>query len=170
MKWLSKLQENNFEESKLNKTITSKINEFREIQDEIAELEGNKNQVLPEDMEDFENDLKELKIELNKVDDAICLAIDKKIEKAPMMAEKIAKMVEARKGKSGNGGQPTTPKPAAQQSAPTQTQQAPQPKPIQQEDGGQVEEKKGTNWGSVALGVLLVGLTGGLAYRYFKNK
>jgi thiol:disulfide interchange protein len=172
MKWVTKLQDNNLQESNLNKGITSKIKEFKELQNEIAELEGNRSQVEADDVQEFENDLTDLKQELSKIDDAICLAIDKKIEKAPMMAEKVAKMQEARKNKSANGGQAPAPKPAQQEKqTQTQTQQAPSPKPAQQQaSGGQVEEKKGTNWGSVALGVLLVGLTGGLAYKYFKNK
>ena len=81
-------------------------------------------------------------------------------------------MQEARKNKSANGGQAPAPKPAQQEKqTQTQTQQAPAPKPAQQQaSGGEVEEKKGNNWGNVALGILLVGLTGGLAYKYFKNK
>lgn len=172
MKWVTKLQDNNLQESNLNKGITSKIKEFKELQNEIAELEGNRSQVEADDVEEFENDLTDLKQELSNIDDAICVAIDKKIEKAPMMAEKVRKMAEARKNKSGNGGQAPAPKPTTQPKAPTPT-----PTPVaesapaqQKASGGQVEEKKGNNWGSVALGVLLVGLTGGLAYKYFKNK
>ena len=169
MKWVTKLQENNIQESKLNKTITAKIKDFKEIQQEIKDLESNRNQVSADDMDDFNSDLKELKSELDKSDMDICAAIDKVIERMPMMAEKVRKMAEARKSK---GGQASAPKPAAQPKAEAQPQQqAPTPTPAQQQaSGGQVEEKKDTNWGSVALGVLLVGLTGGLAYRYFKNK
>ena len=172
MKWVTKLQDNNLQESNLNKGITSKIKEFRELQNEIAELEGNRSQVEADDVQEFENDLTDLKQELSKIDDAICVGIDKKIENAPKMAQKVAKMQEARKNKSANGGQAPAPKPAQQEKqTQTQTQQAPAPKPAEQKaSGGEVEEKKGNNWGNVALGILLVGLTGGLAYKYFKNK
>ena len=153
MKWVTKLQDNNLQESNLNKGITSKIKEFKELQNEIAELEGNRSQVEADDVQEFENDLTDLKQELSKIDDAICVGIDKKIENAPKMAQKVAKMQEARKNKSANGGQAPAPKPAEQKAS-----------------GGEVEEKKGNNWGNVALGILLVGLTGGLAYKYFKNK
>ena len=172
MKWVTKLQDNNLQESNLNKGITSKIKEFKELQNEIAELEGNRSQVEADDVQEFENDLTDLKQELSKIDDAICVGIDKKIENAPKMAQKVAKMQEARKNKSANGGQAPAPKPAQQEKqTQTQTQQAPAPKPAEQKaSGGEVEEKKGNNWGNVALGILLVGLTGGLAYKYFKNK
>ena len=171
MKWVTKLQDNNLQESNLNKGITSKIKEFRELQNEIAELESNRSQVEADDVQEFENDLTDLKQELSNIDDAICLAIDKKIEKAPMMAEKVRKMAEARKAK---GGQASAPKPTTQPKAEVPTQQTQTPTaaaPAQQKaSGGEVEEKKGNNWGNVALGILLVGLTGGLAYKYFKNK
>ena len=172
MKWVTKLQDNNLQESNLNKGITSKIKEFKELQNEIAELEGNRSQVEADDVQEFENDLTDLKQELSNIDDAICVGIDKKIENAPKMAQKVAKMQEARKNKSANGGQAPAPKPAQQEKqTQTQTQQAPAPKPAEQKaSGGEVEEKKGNNWGNVALGILLVGLTGGLAYKYFKNK
>ena len=172
MKWVTKLQDNNLQESNLNKGITSKIKEFKELQNEIAELESNRSQVEADDVQEFENDLTDLKQELSKIDDAICVGIDKKIENAPKMAQKVAKMQEARKNKSANGGQAPAPKPAQQEKqTQTQTQQAPAPKPAEQKaSGGEVEEKKGNNWGNVALGILLVGLTGGLAYKYFKNK
>ena len=173
MKWVTKLQDNNLQESNLNKGITSKIKEFKELQNEIAELEGNRSQVEADDVQEFENDLTDLKQELSKIDDAICVGIDKKIENAPKMAQKVAKMQEARKNKSANGGQAPAPKPTTQPKAPTPTPTptATAAAPAEQKaSGGEVEEKKGNNWGNVALGILLVGLTGGLAYKYFKNK
>ena len=170
MKWLTKLQENNIQEGKLNKTITAKIKDFKEIQQEIKDLESNRNQVSADDMDEFNSDLKELKSELDKSDMDICAAIDKVIERMPMMAEKVRKMAEARKSK---GGQASAPKPAAQPKA-----EAPTPTPTpatapaqQQASGGQVEEKnEGGNWGKWILGGALVILTGGAAYNYFKNK
>jgi hypothetical protein len=172
MKWVTKLQENNIQEGKLNKTITAKIKDFKEIQQEIKDLESNRNQVSADDMDEFNSDLKELKSELDKSDMDICAAIDKVIERMPMMAEKVRKMAEARKSK---GGQASAPKPAAQPKAeaqPQQQQQAPTPTPAQQQaSGGQVEEKnEGGSWGKWILGGALVILTGGAAYNYFKNK
>jgi hypothetical protein len=169
MKWLTKLQENNIQEGKLNKTITAKIKDFKEIQQEIKDLESNRNQVSADDMDEFNSDLKELKSELDKSDMDICAAIDKVIERMPMMAEKVRKMAEARKSK---GGQASAPKPAAQPQPQPQASAPTQQAPAQQQaSGGKVEEKKeGSNWGKWILGGALVILTGGAAYNYFKNK
>ena len=175
MKWLSKLQENNIQESKLGKRITAKIVEFKQLDAEIKQLEANKGQVPAEDLEEFNSDLAQLKTELADADAIICVDIDKYIANIPVMAEKVKKMQDARKAK---GGQAPAPKPAQQQQqAPTQQQAAAptqQQAPAQQQvaaNGGQVAEKKeGTNWGKWILGGALVLLTGGAAYNYFKNK
>ena len=80
MKWLAKLQQNNIEESKLGKKITAKINEYKQVNNEIKELEADRSQISSEDLEEFDNDLQELKDELGVMENNICSEIDKYIE------------------------------------------------------------------------------------------
>jgi predicted nuclease with TOPRIM domain len=53
MKWLVKLQENNIEESKLNKKITAKINEYKDADKEIKQLDADRSQISSEDIERY---------------------------------------------------------------------------------------------------------------------
>jgi len=146
MKWLAKLQENKIEESKLGKKITAKINEYKEVDGEIKQLESDRSQISSEDLEEFDNDLKELKVELGVLENDICAEVDKYIVNIPMNQERARKMQEGKKAKAEVQTPPTP------QSEPT-----PQP------------EKK-TGIGGLLLGLGLVILTGGIAAKYLRNK
>jgi len=140
MKWLAKLQQNNIEESKLGKKITAKINEYKEVDGEIKQLESDRSQISSEDLEEFDNDLKELKVEFRNLEKTICAEVDKYIVNIPMNQERARKMQEGKKAKA-EGKTPPTPQP----------------------------EKK-TGIGGFLLGLGLVILTGGLAAKYLRNK
>jgi hypothetical protein len=155
MKWLAKLQQNNIEESKLGKKITAKINEYKEVDNEIKELEADRSQISSEDLEEFDNDLQELKDELGVMENNICSEIDKYIENIPMNQERARKMQEGKKAKA-EGQTPQTPTP-----------QTPTP---QTETTPQTEPKKKTSIGGLLLGFGLVLLTGGIAAKYLRNK
>jgi predicted nuclease with TOPRIM domain len=146
MKWLAKLQQNNIEESKLGKKITAKINEYKEVDGEIKQLESDRSQISSEDLEEFDNDLKELKDGLSVLENDICSEVDKYITNIPMNQERARKMQEGKKAKAEVQTPPTP-----------QTEPTPQP------------EKK-TGIGGLLLGLGLVILTGGIAAKYLRNK
>ena len=149
MKWLAKLQENNIEEGKLGKKITAKINEYKEVDGEIKELEADRGEISSEDLEEFDNDLKELKDELGVLENDICSEVDKYIINIPMFQERARKMQDGKKAKA-EGQTPTTPTTPTPEVTPT-------------------PEKK-TGIGGFILGLGLVILTGGLAAKYLRNK
>lgn len=151
MKWLAKLQENNIEESKLGKKITAKINEYKEVDKEIKDLEADRGKISSEDLEEFDNDLKELKGDLDSLENDICAEVDKHIANIPMNQERARKMQEGKKAKAGVQKQP--------EQKPT-TVPAPEVTPT--------PEKK-TNIGGLILGLGLVILTGGLAAKYLRK-
>ena len=158
MKWLAKLQQNNIEESKLGKKITAKINEYKQVNNEIKELEADRSQISSEDLEEFDNDLQELKDELGVMENNICSEIDKYIQNIPMNQERARKMQEGKKAKAeGQTPQTPTPQTPTPQTQTPQTETTPQP------------EKK-TSIGGLLLGLGLVILTGGIAAKYLRNK
>lgn len=156
MNWLKKLQENNIEEKKVSKKIASKIDEYKEIDAQIKELEAERDGIAEEDMQEFENDVAELKTDLKNLDKNICSMIDKYVADLPALAERAKKMQEGRKAaQTAKAATAIEPEPQPE----LEPQPAPEPQP----------EKKKSGIGGFILGAALILITGGIAAKYLKK-
>jgi predicted phage tail protein len=97
MKWLKKLKTDGLEESKLGKRVATKIEEYNNLKAEIEELELQEDEIEPDSLAEFKDDLQSLRSELEKIDDKICVDIDKYVKNSAAASERFKKMHENKK-------------------------------------------------------------------------
>lgn len=171
MKWKNELSKSGLTEATLSQGLKKKVRDYYSIEKAIAVTKQDiADSDDDEQIEALKGDLSDFEESLEVLDEAISNGIVSYLENKDKYAEIGKKMKEGRDKKKSGGAVATATKSDAPAPTPTPAP-APTPAPTNDKKEESKEgEKKKSNVGGIIFGLVIAGLTLGLATQYLKNR